>query len=297
MATVRRDPAIVEEFECPSCGALKSEGGCRDSQKCMAELSRLETERTRQLVDALERSPSVGTRPLLAGMTALDHLGIGLAVCSEAGQLLFANRTAERTLHSRDGLEINQDGVMCAPLGASRPLGEILSQVARPDAGEESEKGSHALSVRRSGGRRALTLLVHRGSDRSWFGASAQAVALVLIIDGGLPVRTTEADLRQLYGFTTQEARLATLLMDGKTLDESSYELGISRSTACTHLKRLFKKTGVRRQSDLVSLLLKSIGLARLANSETGGALPPLVLKAAIYASNRGRAARVSHAG
>jgi hypothetical protein len=54
------------------------------------------------------------------------------------------------------------------------------------------------------------------------------------------------------------------LLMQGDELEECCRELAIRRSTGCTHLKRLFKKTGVHRQSQLVTLLLKSIGLAYL---------------------------------
>jgi DNA-binding CsgD family transcriptional regulator len=73
-----------------------------------------------------------------------------------------------------------------------------------------------------------------------------------------------ELELRQLFGFSSMEARLAMLLIQGDELEECCQELGIRRSTGCTHLKRLFKKTGVHRQSQLVTLLLKSIGLAYL---------------------------------
>jgi len=49
--------------------------------------------------------------------------------------------------------------------------------------------------------------------------------------------------------------------MEGKALDECCKILDIRRSTARTHLQHLFEKVGVQRQSELVSLLLKSIGL------------------------------------
>jgi DNA-binding CsgD family transcriptional regulator len=61
------------------------------------------------------------------------------------------------------------------------------------------------------------------------------------------------------------EACLANLLMQGKALDECCSLLGIRRSTARTHLQHLFEKVGVQRQSELVSLLLKSIGLVGAA--------------------------------
>ena len=49
--------------------------------------------------------------------------------------------------------------------------------------------------------------------------------------------------------------------MEGKALDECCKLLNIRRSTARTHLQHLFEKVGVQRQSELVSVLLKSIGL------------------------------------
>jgi DNA-binding CsgD family transcriptional regulator len=104
---------------------------------------------------------------------------------------------------------------------------------------------------------------------------------LVFILDPEVPIGTAETELRQLYGLTSTEACLASLLMEGKTLDDCCRILDIRRSTARTHLQHLFEKVGVQRQSELVSLLLKSIGLVRsgripskgrvsVANAEAG---------------------------
>ena len=93
------------------------------------------------------------------------------------------------------------------------------------------------------------------------------APAIILfILDPEIPVERVETELRQLYGLTSMEARLANLLMEGKALDECCTVLGIRRSTARTHLQHLFEKVGVQRQSELVSLLLKSIGLVGTGN-------------------------------
>ena len=88
-----------------------------------------------------------------------------------------------------------------------------------------------------------------------------EAAVLVMILDSALPVETTKTELRQLYGLTSTEAHLANLLMEGWALEECCAELGIRRTTAKMHLRNIFAKTNVRRQGELVSLLLKSIGL------------------------------------
>jgi DNA-binding CsgD family transcriptional regulator len=45
-------------------------------------------------------------------------------------------------------------------------------------------------------------------------------------------------------------------LVAGRTLAQTSRRLGIRPETARTHLKRVFSKTGVSRQAELVRLLL-----------------------------------------
>jgi DNA-binding CsgD family transcriptional regulator len=62
-----------------------------------------------------------------------------------------------------------------------------------------------------------------------------------------------------MFGLTPAESRLAEMLVSGLTVQEAALQLFISAHTAKTHLKRILSKTGTRRQSELVSLLL-SIG-------------------------------------
>ena len=52
---------------------------------------------------------------------------------------------------------------------------------------------------------------------------------------------------------------MAKLLAEGANLDQASAELGIARNTARAQLRSIFAKTGVSRQSMLVSLMLKSV--------------------------------------
>jgi DNA-binding CsgD family transcriptional regulator len=199
----------------------------------------------------------------IVGLEALDVLGIGFVVCSGSGRLLLANRTAEGILKDRDGLKLDSDGVLDTTQESSPKFVEVVRRaIAMTPSGRGA--GGAALAVRRASGRRALTVLVRSVNQASQTDASTRPAALVLILDPALSVKTAEIELGQLYGLSLAEARLANLLMDGKTLNDCAYELGIRRSTAQAHLKHLFKKTRVRRQSKLVSLLLRSIGLARL---------------------------------
>jgi DNA-binding CsgD family transcriptional regulator len=65
--------------------------------------------------------------------------------------------------------------------------------------------------------------------------------------------------VRRLFGFTSAEVALALLLTNGLTLDEAAVELNIRKNTARAHLRSIFSKTGVTRQTMLVRLLLNSV--------------------------------------
>jgi DNA-binding CsgD family transcriptional regulator len=86
---------------------------------------------------------------------------------------------------------------------------------------------------------------------------------LVFVWDPELPEHDTEVGLRELFGFTSCEARLANLLMKGKSVEDCCTQLEIRPSTVRMHLANLFAKTGVQRQGQLVSLLWKSVGMVR----------------------------------
>ena len=117
-------------------------------------------------------------------------------------------------------------------------------------------------AVRRPSGKRPLTLLIRSLNRTPASGTNVPAV-LVFMLDPELPLEAAEAGLRQLYGFTASEARMGQLLMSGRTFEDCCHHLAIRPSTARMHLGNLFAKTGVQRQGQLISLLLKSLGVVR----------------------------------
>ena len=210
-----------------------------------------------------------GDRPLhllMAGFEALDLVNIGVVVADVSGQLLLANQTAEQVLETRDGITLTPRGVLRASGACGTALRALLRQVGSPGPRGIETSGT-VLAVQRSSGKRPLTLLVRPVEASSQQDLGGPRI-LIFILDPQLPVETAEAELRQLYGLTSTEACLANLLMEGKTVDDCCEVLGIRRSTARTHLQHLFEKVGVQRQSELVSLLLKSIGLVRPRSKE-----------------------------
>jgi DNA-binding CsgD family transcriptional regulator len=57
------------------------------------------------------------------------------------------------------------------------------------------------------------------------------------------------------FGLTRAECRLLAALFEGCSVPQAADRLGVARSTARTHLQRVFDKTGARRQGDLLRLV------------------------------------------
>ena len=85
-----------------------------------------------------------------------------------------------------------------------------------------------------------------------------------MIVYVGDPVQqklVPERIVAQLFGLTPTEAFLAVLLANGYTLAGAAEKLDVTESTVRSYAKRIFAKTGVSRQADLVRLILKSVAL------------------------------------
>jgi DNA-binding CsgD family transcriptional regulator len=76
-----------------------------------------------------------------------------------------------------------------------------------------------------------------------------------MIVDPDEHREPVEPILRQAFGLTPAEARLAVGLAAGRDLTEIAHAFGVEVGTARTQLKSIFAKTGSHRQGELVALL------------------------------------------
>jgi DNA-binding CsgD family transcriptional regulator len=251
---------------CTICGALHEDAGCRNPKRLADNSVRKGEEADAQTkVTFSQPEASVRSRRILeVGFDALALLNIGLVICSASGHVLACNVPAQTLLTGRQGLEQAADGILACTEPAATPIAEIIQRVSTRNSPGRSSNTA-ILAVQRPAPDRPLTILVQTCSQPLRELGSA---ALVIILDSALQVKAIDSDLRELYGLTSTEARLANLLMKGASLEDCCKQMKIRRSTGCTHLRRLFKKTGAHRQSELVVLLLKGIGLARLGRSQ-----------------------------
>lgn len=67
--------------------------------------------------------------------------------------------------------------------------------------------------------------------------------------------------LQGLFGLTPTEAVVAAGLAEGMNSAELALSLGVQPNTVQSHIKRTLLKSGARRQSQLVSLILRSVAM------------------------------------
>lgn len=183
----------------------------------------------------------------------LDGLNIGVVVLDERGQLLRANPVACRLLTAGDGLRRSGREVEACTPSETRELRRLLSD-ATADSG-----GVAAMSLSRPSGRRKLAAVVRRIPMVEESEGKARPACAIFLRDPDAPARPAQDMARQLFDFTPAEANFAVELVNGLSLDEAAIKLGIRRNTARAHLRSIFMKADVTRQSELVRVLLSAV--------------------------------------
>lgn len=135
----------------------------------------------------------------------------------------------------------------------SRPFAEVLSAMAAPD----TLQAAQAIQAAGPDGRTAqIVSLALAPMAQSLPGMETHTVLAAIHERYGTP-RAMPAILRDLFGLTPAETRLAALLTQGVGLPDACVQLGIKRETSRTQVKSIFNKTHTSTQAQLAHLLTR----------------------------------------
>jgi len=184
---------------------------------------------------------------------ALDQVTFGVVLLHASGGVLFANKAASEMCTRTRGLELASDGLHAVAARDEKNLQRMI----RAAAFSEYQDVPPAMRIASTANDEPLTLVVTRTRTPEFLTIALDAVVALFITDPGR-VPTPQAQvLSSLYGLTPAENRLAILLVQGNTLQDSAEQLHVSFATVRTQLMLIFQKTGTSRQSQLVSLLIR----------------------------------------
>jgi DNA-binding CsgD family transcriptional regulator len=167
------------------------------------------------------------------------------------GTVLFANRAAELVLQSGDGVACERSKLR-ARLHAER---DQLDRLIREAAvlGIAGAGGWVRVSRLNGGPPYAAYVAPLNCGDEELL--TAQTRVLVIVHDTAQHRAAEPNMLMQIYALTDAEARLASALSAGHSIESAAANLGVQPTTARSQLKSVFRKVGVNRQQDLVRVL------------------------------------------
>lgn len=93
-------------------------------------------------------------------------------------------------------------------------------------------------------------------AGRAWDFRPLRVAAVVLIVDPEKRSRIAPDLAAEVLGLTPAESRLAVMLADGHSLREIASRTDRTEGTVRWHLKQIFRKQGISRQTDLVRRVL-----------------------------------------
>lgn len=187
---------------------------------------------------------------------ALNAVRHGIVVVGGDGKVHHANAAASRLLARERGLSVRYGRLSAADPGEARRLQQLIGVAALPDA---DLRTSGAMTAGGTDERLPLSLTVSplRSARDSLFGGDASV--MVAMIDPEARLDLDEGRLRELFGLTPAEIRVAMAIHGGQSPKEAADALGVSFFTVRGHLVRIFEKTGCNRQAQLVQTLGRAL--------------------------------------
>ena len=207
--------------------------------------------RASQLHNLIDRSESLSD----LYSQAISRLSVATLVLDESGSVLQSNPVADEILARSDGLKLVGGRLEATYPSDNRVLQQLIRSAFDPDA----PKSAEAMSVTRPSGLVNLGVVVESIPSLDWAEEKGQPAALVYIRDASSKSLASEVVTKQLFNLTRAETALAMELANGLSLEEAAEALNIRRNTARAHLRSIFSKTGVRRQTELVRIMLNSV--------------------------------------
>lgn len=190
--------------------------------------------------------------------SSLDHLPYGVFRIEPSGRC-SANAAGRRLVAAGDGISTGRDGLFARHQADARLLRAALDRARGVNGIRPKET---LLTLQRSGNLLQLNALVLPVFYRSNEGWVPSGRVILFIAD---PHRTHAPGLgdrlRIIFALTPSEARIVEALIDGKRLDEVAAMMGNSVETVRAHLRHIFDKVGVHRQSDLIRITMTSVSV------------------------------------
>lgn len=192
---------------------------------------------------------------------ALDVIDRGVVITGSDGQIRFANRTADRLLSAGDALDATNGRIRATGARSADGLAKVIHRAAQTGIGRDNI-AVDAVSLARRDGSVPVAVVAEplAPGHHERLGQGRREGAILFIGDSAGETTPSAERLAAIYGLTRSEAEVAAKIVSGTSIVEAAQAQGISENTAKTHLKAIYGKVGISRQSQLVRRVLADIG-------------------------------------
>ncbi len=220
---------------------------------------------TPHVIRALQLHGQMRRAEVLANGLALtlDHFPLAVLLVDEGRTIRHMNKAAAEVLQ-RPGWPLR---VTAGRLETRLPRHDALLRGELANAASLAwDRGGPATSILRlemAGAEGTVAVMVSPLRDGGAMGMAAEPLTAVFMSDPAQSLRLDTEMLARQFGMTPAEARIATSLAKGESLDEAASARGISIETARTLLKRATAKAEVRTQGQLIARVARSLATLR----------------------------------
>lgn len=219
-----------------------------------------DVEPLRLLAPHLRRAVTIGDLFDLKAVEAttfrsvIDGMSAGVVLVDDTLGIVRTNPVADAMLASGDVIQRTQGRLTARGDVADGALRAAVRSAATNETGI-GRRGIGIPAAARDGSPAVMHVLpLARGELRA--GLVQRAVAAIFVVPGTTPHAPIDA-IATLYDLTPAEGQILASIGRGTSVDDTAEALGIARSTARTHLLRVFAKTGCSRQAELVALVAR----------------------------------------
>jgi DNA-binding CsgD family transcriptional regulator/PAS domain-containing protein len=185
---------------------------------------------------------------------AMDGLRAGVIFVDAEGRILHANAAAQGILDQANILRVSSGRLVSSDARTNADLRTIFAAAAQGD----SAAGARGVPLPSSADP-AETYVAHvlplTSNRRRRLSSDVVAVAAVFVHKAAIASSSPPEIVAQTFKLTMTELRVLFAIVEVGGVPEVADVLGIAPTTVRTHLSRVYEKTSVSRQADLVKLV------------------------------------------
>ena len=184
----------------------------------------------------------------------LDGLSPAIFLVDAEGQIVHGNAASRSVLDKGELLRTINGRLTASDIQVDEALHAAIAAAGNNDE-ETGEKASAIPLKGRAGERYVAHVLPLAAGERRKTGLASTAVAALFVRKAELETAPPSEVIGKTYKLTPTELRVLLAIVNVGGVRQVAGNLGVADTTVKTHLGRLFEKTGVSRQADLVKLV------------------------------------------